>query len=536
MGRRRSNASFDLDEERARKRTRVYDKDRIGSAMERKKEDRRDARNGRVVDLKERMNSRHGISGGERYKEEREYERKQNLRDKENKKPRDTSVREPVSRSRELSSCKESSGTDRYKYGKYQDQRPKRKHQDSSTYEHEWYTHEHWYKDEKRRDKYLAGVEREKLYNREDHKYVDKRKSTKCGGEDYRGEKRLYADLKGASKVMRGELDKHVPRHGHRKVEYLSSDNFHKRVSNSGTILIKGQSSNNNLREEEEQSQRKQEEYPHKVLSPVLERSNSPFRLQNHRTNTYPLNSLRYSQPWFPETKDNMMENLTCSSRPAVPHTLSNNNSWNINEYVPFQYWGSQWLGYQAGNSTFCNYGGWEHSYINNNYNFNPNFIRNINNENDSWSKTSNIPLWPSPVPNTSTYWPRPAGFHSTLEQWPIGMRSEIPEWNPTQVSYNSDGEINPLLSKQNLLCWPNNSVPTIREMSPSEAKTADEFKPVMAENLEEGQTVTDACANTDKMEVKGDNGEKLSIEVCLEKSANSDKKQNGAVVPSDDS
>ncbi|XP_078175076.1 uncharacterized protein LOC144568581 [Carex rostrata] len=160
MGRQRSNASSDLDEERARKRIRVYDKDRIGSAMERKKKDRRDdPRHGRVVDLNKGMNLRHGISGGQRYKEGKE---------RVSKRYKDERVREPVNRSRGLSIC---------------------------------------------------------------------------GGEDCRGEKRMYADignsadLKGTSKVMRGELDKHVPRHGHRKVEYLSSDNFHKRVSNSESIL-----------------------------------------------------------------------------------------------------------------------------------------------------------------------------------------------------------------------------------------------------------------------------------------------------------
>lgn len=54
--------------------------------------------------------------------------------------------------------------------------------------------------------------------------------------------------------------------------------------------------------------------------------------------------------------------------------------------------------------------------------------------------------------------------------------------------------------------------------------------EPVTSVSLVEGQTVTDACANTDKMEVEGDNEEKSSFEVCLEKYANSDKKQNGAV------
>ncbi|KAF3328592.1 hypothetical protein FCM35_KLT05670 [Carex littledalei] len=318
MEQHRSNGSFDLDEERATKRTRASGKDRVGSAMERaEKEDIMHARHGRVVDLKEITNSWHGISGGERYKEgkervskrykeERGYERTQNSRDKENKKPRDTSVREPVGRSREHSSYKESSGTDRYRYekensatdryrnGKYQDQRPKRKHQDSSSYEHERYTHKHWYNDEKRCNKYWDGFEREKHDNREDHKYVDERKSAKCGGEDCRGEKRLYADngnsgdLKGTNlKAMRGELDKHVPRHCHRKDEYLSSDNFQKRVSNSGAKLIKGKSRNNNLREQE-----KKEEDTHKVLSPIPERSNSPFRSQNDRTNTYPSKTL----------------------------------------------------------------------------------------------------------------------------------------------------------------------------------------------------------------------------------------------------
>lgn len=71
--RHRSNVSFDSGEERAKKRSRVSDKDRIGSERKHtEKEDRRDARHGRADDLMEITNMRHGFSGGERYQMEKE--------------------------------------------------------------------------------------------------------------------------------------------------------------------------------------------------------------------------------------------------------------------------------------------------------------------------------------------------------------------------------------------------------------------------------------------------------------------------------
>lgn len=137
----------------------------------------------------------------------------------------------------------------RYRDEKYKDQRPEEKYQDSSSYRHERYTHKHSYKEEKHSDYYRDGAERERRYNRKEHKYVEEGLGTKCEIEISRGKERLYAekgcsgDLKSTSaKEMCGELDKHVSRPGVRKVGYLLSDIFHQRVSKSGTMLMKGQS------------------------------------------------------------------------------------------------------------------------------------------------------------------------------------------------------------------------------------------------------------------------------------------------------
>lgn len=170
-----------------------------------------------------------------------------------------------------------------------------------------------------------------------------------------------------------------------------------------------------------------------------------------------------------------MMENLTCSGQPSAPSTPSNYNGWNRNEEVPSQYWGSQRLGIRAGDNAFYSYGGWENGY---NYYLNTSYIGNINNVNNSWNKTSNVPLWPLPVPNSSTCCsqqvPRSDGIHSTVQQWASGFRSEITEWGLNQVAYNSDGEMNPFLSKPNPLFWQG---ATIQQTDPS-AATADEAKP----------------------------------------------------------